>query len=236
MYPASRIFLASTDSISSNTSIPSSPLILYIDKPAGITSFDVIRQLRRRLNIRKMGHAGTLDPLATGLLIIAVENDTKRISTFMNLDKEYEVTMEFGKTSDSYDADGKITVMEPAPEEVPEGKIKVIAAQFVGAIMQVPPAYSAVKVKGVRSYDRARAGEKVVLEPRPVKIHSIELLEYKWPFATIRAKSSKGMYVRSLVHDIGQKLGVGAYVTALRRTAIGPHRVETAQKIDDVTV
>ncbi|MBP9718373.1 tRNA pseudouridine(55) synthase TruB [Candidatus Gracilibacteria bacterium] len=205
-------------------------MILYIDKPSGMTSFDVIRQLRKRLNIRKMGHAGTLDPLATGLLIIAVEKDTKRINEFMNLDKEYEVMMELGKISDSYDADGELT--EVSKKIISREEIEVVIKEFIGTISQVPPAYSAIKVKGVRAYDRARAGEAVVLEPRQVRIDAIDIVQFDFPFVALRVRCAKGTYVRSLVHDIGQKLEVGAYVKSLRRTAIGPHRVETAQKLE----
>lgn len=207
--------------------------ILFIDKPSGMTSFDVIRELRKKLKIRKMGHAGTLDPLATGLLIIALESATKEISNYMNLPKEYEVLIEFGKISDSYDADGEIKET---------GNLKGIARKdfeellkdFIGEIDQMPPAFSAKRIKGQRAYDLARKGLKVDLKPNKVRIFSIEILDWKWPTVSLRVKCGKGTYIRSLAHDLGQRLGCGGYVKELRRTAIGEFRVPDAQKLDNI--
>ena len=205
-------------------------MILLIDKPKGITSFGVIRVLRRQLGIRKMGHAGTLDPLATGLLIIGTEKSTKELASFMGLPKEYEFVVEFGKTSTSYDADGEIT--EGQLREVSREEFEAALQPFVGEIQQRPPIFSAIKVNGRRAYDRARKGEEVVLEPRTVTISSLEVLEWNWPFVKMRMACSKGTYVRSLAHDLGQVLGVGGYVTELRRTAIGSYRVEDAELLE----
>ncbi|MBI4995068.1 tRNA pseudouridine(55) synthase TruB [Candidatus Peregrinibacteria bacterium] len=203
--------------------------ILLIDKPSGITSFDVIRQLRKKLGIRKMGHAGTLDPLATGLLIIAVGAATKEISKYMGLPKEYEVLIEFGKTSTTYDADGEIS--QGILKDVSRAEFKNVLKNFVGEIMQMPPIFSAKKIKGVRAYDLARQGKEVKLEPRKVQIDKIEIIEWSWPFVRLRINCGKGTYIRSIAHDIGEKLGCGGYVCELRRTAIGEFRVENAQRI-----
>lgn len=203
--------------------------ILFIDKSKGITSFDVIRRLRNKLGIKKMGHAGTLDPLATGLLIIATGSATKEISKYMNLPKEYEVLIEFGKTSTTYDADGEISqgvLMDVGRIEF-EDNLK----NFIGEILQTPPIFSAKKIKGVRAYDLARQGKEVKLEPRKVKIDKIEILDFSWPFVKLRVNCGKGTYIRSLAHDIGEKLGCGGYVKELRRTAIGDFKVENAERI-----
>ena len=204
-------------------------MILLIDKPKGITSFDVIRLLRKKLGITKMGHAGTLDPLATGLLIIATDSATKEISKYMGLPKEYEVLIEFGKTSTTYDADGEIT--NCVLSDVGRSEFEKVLWNFIGEIAQTPPIFSAKKIKGVRAYDLARQGKEVKLEPRIVRIDKIEILEWNWPFVRLRVNCGKGTYIRSLAHDIGAKLGCGGYVKELRRTAIGEFKVENAERI-----
>lgn len=203
--------------------------ILLIDKPKGITSFDVIRRLRKKLGIKKMGHAGTLDPLATGLLIIAVRKATKEIFKYMDLPKEYEVLIEFGKTSTTYDADGEIS--QGVLRDVSRAEFEDVLKNFIGEISQIPPIFSAKKIKGVRAYDLARQGKEVKLEPRKVRIDKIEIIAWDWPFVSLRVNCGKGTYIRSLAHDIGQKLGCGGYVKELRRTAIGEFRVENAERI-----
>lgn len=203
--------------------------ILLIDKPSGITSFDVIRRLRNKLGIKKMGHAGTLDPLATGLLIIAVGPATKEISRYMDLPKEYEVLIEFGKNSTTYDADGEIS--QGVLKDISRTEFENILKNFTGEILQMPPIFSAKKIKGVRAYDLARQGKEVKLEPRKVKIDKIEILNWDWPFVSLRVNCGKGTYIRSLAHDIGERLGCGGYVKELRRTAIGEFKVEDAEKI-----
>lgn len=233
--------------------------ILFIDKPKGITSFGVIRELRKKLGIKKMGHAGTLDPLATGLLIIACGKATKRISEFMGLPKEYEVEIEFGKVSNSYDADGSVAPYtaphiplcahvpvcnsifscSDIPSDLfseltsyPNTKFDQALENFKGDISQMPPIYSALKVNGKRAYDLARTGQEVRLEPRIVHVSSIEVIKYEWPFVSLRIGCSKGTYIRSIAHDLGQLLGCGGYVKELRRTKIGEYRIEDAEKIE----
>lgn len=203
--------------------------ILFIDKPSGITSFDVIRRLRKKLGLRKMGHAGTLDPLATGLLIIAVEEATKKISHYVGLPKEYEVTIEFGKVSTTYDADGEIT--EGKLSSITRGAFEEVLKKFIGTTNQTPPPFSAIRVHGRRAYDLARKGEKVTLSPRPIWVRSIEIRGFYWPLVSLRVICGKGTYIRSLAHDIGRELGCGGYVKALRRTAIGQFRVEEAEQL-----
>ncbi len=209
-------------------------LILLIDKPSGITSFDVIRKLRVKLGIRKMGHAGTLDPLATGLLIIGLEKATKELAHYMGLPKEYEVLIEFGKVSTTYDADGEVRVLRDFGEtvrEVGRTEFEKNLKNFIGEIQQTPPAFSAIRLKGKRAYDLARRGEEVKLEPRKIQIFDIEIVEWNWPLVRLRVKCGKGTYIRSLAHDLGMALGCGGYVKELRRTAIGDFRVENASPL-----
>lgn len=219
--------------------------ILLIDKPKGLTSFGVIRELRKKLGVKKMGHAGTLDPLATGLLIIAVGKSTKQISEFMGLPKEYEVEIEFGKVSNTYDADGTLTPFTSTAfpdasvftdsQWCPKEKFAKVLPQFTGEIMQMPPIFSALKVKGQRAYDLARTGQEVHLEPRKVTISEIEILDYSWPFVKLRVACSKGTYIRSLAHDLGQVLGCGGYVKELRRTKIGHYTVTNAYTLQTIS-
>lgn len=201
--------------------------ILLIDKPSGITSFDVIRQLRRKLGIRKMGHAGTLDPLATGLLIIGLEKGTKELSRYMGLPKEYEVLVEFGKVSTTYDADGELRIAD-CELRIARVEFEEVLKNFIGEISQMPPQFSAKRINGRRAYDLARRGEQAALKPVKVFIENIEILEWNWPFARLRVRCGKGTYIRSLAHDLGEALGCGGYVKELRRTAIGEFRVEKA--------
>lgn len=202
--------------------------IILIDKPKGITSFDVIRKLRVKLGIRKMGHAGTLDPLATGLMIIGIGDGTKLLSSYIGLDKTYETIIEFGKKSDTYDADGKIEEIKNAPQISRTQVEEILKSDFTGEIFQTPPAFSAIKVKGQRAYDLARSGKEVKLEPRKITIKNVEILKWDWPFVTLKIDCSKGTYIRSIAHDLGQKLGCGGYVKELRRTRIGSFKVDGA--------
>lgn len=205
--------------------------ILLIDKPSGITSFDVIRILRKKLGIRKMGHAGTLDPLATGLLIIGLGEGTKDLSKYIGLPKEYEVTIEFGKVSNTYDALGKVEGKRFRGEAMMRGKFEKTLSKFIGTTSQIPPKFSALKVKGKRAYELARKGISFQLAPRNVEIFSIEILAWEWPVVKLHVKCGKGTYIRSFAHDLGQALGCGGYVKELRREAIGEFRVEQAKKI-----
>jgi tRNA pseudouridine55 synthase len=206
--------------------------LLLIDKPKDWTSFDVVAKVRgtikREAGLKKpkVGHTGTLDPLATGLLVLCLGSYCKRASEFSKLDKTYEVTMKLGQTSATGDDEGektKVSDHSPAYEEV-EDALK----RFTGEISQVPPAYSAIKVDGQRAYKLARAGKEVKLEPRKVTIHSIENLEYAYPEIKFTVSVSSGTYIRTLVEDIGNFLGTGAYMNALRRTKVGDFSIQKA--------
>jgi tRNA pseudouridine55 synthase len=212
--------------------------ILLIDKPSGWTSFDIVAKVRgllRKLTGSKIkiGHTGTLDPLATGLLVLMVGNYTKKVPEFTKLDKTYEVTMRLGQTSTTGDEEGdKLAISDKVPgiNEVREALVP-----FVGEIEQVPPAYSAVKVGGKRAYDLARAGKTPELKPRQVKIYKLELKKYDYPLVQFAAEVSSGTYIRSLVEDIGKQLGTGAYTSNLRRTRVGNLSVTHAVKPDTLT-
>ena len=209
---------------------------LIINKETGITSFDVIRQLRKKLGQLKMGHLGTLDPLATGVLVVAINKATKLVEYLMGEDKEYEVEAVFGASSDTYDRDGEITPGEMSGVVLHPATIKETMKSFVGEIDQIPPKFSALKVRGMRACDRVRRGEDVQLASRKIKIHEFELLELKQKIGTFRVRCSSGTYIRSLINDLGQKLGVGAYVEKLNRTKVGDFSIEDAVRVDDVNI
>lgn len=176
-----------------------------------------------------MGYAGTLDPLATGLLIIGIGDATKELDNYVGLPKEYEVLIEFGKISTTYDADGEIS--QGILKDVSREEFEDILKNFIGEILQMPPKFSAKHINGKRAYDLARKGQEVKLEPKKIQIYKIGILKFSWPFVSLRVNCGKGTYIRSLAHDIGEKLGCGGYVKELRRTAIGEFRVEKAEKI-----
>ncbi len=203
-------------------------MIFFIDKPKGMSSFDVIRRLKPRFPKKtKIGHAGTLDPLATGLMIVAVErSDTKRLTEFLKLPKRYVAEVTLGITSLTYDSEGPLTsgVCENPPDRAVIEK--VLAEHFSGTISQRPPDFSAAHVRGERAYDLARRGEKVDLPAREVTILSCEILAYQWPIVTLDIRCSSGTYIRSLAHDLGQVLGCGAYMSELRRLEIGPYHLD----------
>lgn len=229
--------------------------ILLIDKPAGLTSFGVVARVRRKLSeeagmvqikgkdgiVRekrkkvKVGHTGTLDPFATGLLILLIGKGTKHANEFLKLDKEYITTVRLGAVSDTGDLEGNLTLCKnedlnniPTPEE-----IETVVRGFLGEIEQRVPNYSAVKINGERAYKLARAGKTVEMPVRKVKIYELEILDYNWPDLTLRCKVSSGTYIRALGEDIGKALGVGGYLTALRRTQVGEYRVEEATSLDE---
>ena len=205
---------------------------LPVDKPAGCTSFDVVRVVRRGTGQRKVGHAGTLDPIATGLLMILVARPATRLQDlFMSLRKEYTGTVRLGEKTPSHDTETEVTERTDS-SEVTTTDIESVCRTFVGTINQVPPMYSAVKIDGERLYKKARRGEHVDRPPRQVTIYDLEVLEHDGPDLTLRVECSKGTYIRSLARDIGAELGVGAHVTALRRTRIGPFHVEDAWPLD----
>lgn len=207
--------------------------VLLVDKPIGWTSFDVVNKIRYSLKPAKIkvGHAGTLDPLATGLLIICTGKLTKKIDQYQAEEKEYTGTLTLGATTPSYDLETEVV---PAGDFsiVKVEEIQAAAASFVGEIAQYPPAHSAIKQGGERVYEKARRGEEVILKPRPVTISVFEITEINLPEVHFRVRCSKGTYIRSLAHDVGQKLGCGAYLSSLRRTGSGSFRVEDAWQVD----
>lgn len=206
-------------------------MILPVDKPAGWTSFDVVAKLRSGLRWRKVGHAGTLDPMATGLLIVLFGECTSSSDEFMDLGKQYRGVVKLGVTTSTDDLDGDITSERPVNWD--EVLVRNIVSSFRGEILQRPPAISAIKVNGERSYKIARSGKELSLEPRPVKIHEITVVELSCPFVTIEVTCGKGTYIRSIARDIGELLGCGGSLAKLRRTSIGDYQVEDAWRIED---
>ena len=207
--------------------------VLLVDKPAGWTSFDVVAKIRGQLRAEytargekptkrqlRVGHAGTLDPFATGLLVILLGDATKKATEFLKLDKVYEATIRLGATSSTGDPEGEIFILH-ATTPVKEEFLEKAVAEFVGEITQIPPKFSAIKVGGQRAYKLARQGKEVEVPPRNVTIHSIEIIDYTWPDLKIRTHVSSGTYIRTLAEDIGTALGTGAYCAALRRITIG---------------
>jgi tRNA pseudouridine55 synthase len=241
--------------------------LLLVDKPAGWTSFDVVAKVRGILKKSqspnasqtfsqkqsdyktsgnqanslkvKVGHTGTLDPLATGLLVLVLGSYCKRAQEFSKLDKTYEVTMRLGQTSTTGDSEGVITdtknYHKTRRSPILMTKLMEVMGEFVGECWQTPPAYSAVKVGGQRAYKLARAGKEVKLEPRRVTIYGIKLTDYSYPEVKFTANVSSGTYIRSLVEDIGQKLDTGAYMLDLRRTEVGEFYIKNALAIEELT-
>lgn len=205
--------------------------IILIDKPAGMSSFGVVARVRRQLTEKagrrvKVGHTGTLDPFATGLMILVVGKETKNAGQFSKLDKVYEATIRLGQTSSTGDPEGEMTpVSDTKPSE--EAVLEALEG-FIGQIEQTPPMFSAIKINGQRAYKLARKGEVVEIPTRTVTIHSLELLDYSYPDIKIRTHVSSGTYIRSLAQDIGQVLGTGAYCSELRRTKIADWSVTDA--------
>ena len=208
-------------------------LVLLVDKPQGWSSFDVIRKLRRLLPVRKIGHAGTLDPMATGLLICLIGRATKLMEVFMGLPKAYTGTLRLGEVTPSFDAETEVSG-RVAWDHLTEADLEAARHLFLGDLTQTPPMYSAVKVDGERLYKKARRGESVERPPRQVRIDAFDLTRWDGPDVSFRVECSKGTYIRSLADDFGRALGVGAHLTVLRRTAIGPHRVDAAWTIDQL--
>jgi len=206
---------------------------LLIDKPSGPTSHDVVDAIRRKFGIKKVGHCGTLDPAATGLLIIVLGRGTKLSEKLMGDDKVYEGTIKFGEATDSYDADGELTASLPVPPLTLD-QLNEEAASFIGDQMQVPPMVSAIKKHGVPLYKLARKGVEVEREPRLIHIYTFRFTEYVEPIGTFKLASTKGTYVRSVAHDLGQKLGCGAHLASLRRSVSGRFDVADAKPLDEV--
>lgn len=208
--------------------------LLLIDKPVGWTSHDVVAKLRGILKMKRIGHAGTLDPFATGLLVIGVGPGTKDLTALVGVDKTYTATARLGATSTTEDPEGEIT--ETGAAEVSRTDLESVLNTFIGTYEQTASLYSAKKVGGKKLYDLARQGlgDTVERPKKMVTISELKLLEYAWPNVTFEVSCSSGTYVRALARDIGEKLGVGAYLTALRRTRIGDFRIEDAKKLEDV--
>jgi tRNA pseudouridine55 synthase len=208
--------------------------IVLVDKPVGVTSHDVVNLLRRKLNTKKIGHAGTLDPFASGLLIAGVKKGTRVLEYFLDMDKTYRAELELGRITDTFDNTGK-TVEEREVPALSEDEIVSVLKSFEGEYLQVPPAYSAKKYNGERLYKLAREGKIINLPPRAVRIYSMTDISYSRERVTFTARVSKGTYIRSLAMDIGYKLGCGATTTNLRRTSQGRFSVDSAFQIEDVS-
>jgi tRNA pseudouridine55 synthase len=206
---------------------------ILVDKPAGPTSHDVVDAIRRKFGIKKVGHCGTLDPNATGLLIIVLGRGTKLSERLMGDDKVYEGTIKFGEATDSYDCDGEITASLPVPQLTLD-RLNEEAAKFIGDQMQMPPMVSAIKKNGVPLYKLARKGIEVEREARLVHIYNFRFTSYAEPLGQFRVACTKGTYIRSIAHDLGQKLGCGAHLTTLRRSASGKFDVADALPLDTI--
>jgi len=206
---------------------------LLVDKPAGPTSHDVVDDIRREFGLKKVGHAGTLDPNATGLLILLLGRGTRLSERLMSDDKVYEGSIKFGETTDSYDCDGELLASLPVPPLTVE-QLNAEAESFVGDLMQTPPMVSAVKQGGVPLYKLARKGLEVERKPRLIHIYSLKFTRYEEPLGWFSVACTKGTYVRSIAHELGQKLGCGANLATLRRTVSGKFDVANATPLDDL--
>jgi tRNA pseudouridine55 synthase len=210
--------------------------IILIDKPAGMTSFGVVARIRRVLTEQngkkmKVGHTGTLDPFATGLMILVVGSECKNASRYSKLDKTYDATIRLGQTSTTGDPEGEITNLSDIKPS--KSEIENVINKFTGEIIQSPPIYSAIKIDGQRAYKLARKGEQVEMPKRQITIYSLKLVDYSYPIVKIKAHVSSGTYIRTLAEDIGASLGVGAFCNKLRRTEIDEWKVDEAKQLSD---
>ena len=213
--------------------IPPEGLILNVYKPAGMTSFDVVRQVRRRLKVKKVGHGGTLDPIAEGVLLIMAGNATKRANELSSLDKTYAAGILLGRKTDTYDTTG-VVLAESDTDNIEYEDIERELQNFIGEIEQVPPMFSAIKIDGKRLYKLARRGIQVERKPRKITIYDIRLKSWMNPSMLIVVHCSKGTYIRSLAEDIGDRLGCGGCMESLVRTRIGDYRVEDSIRLEDM--
>lgn len=204
--------------------------IMAVYKPVGMTSHDAIDVIRKKTGVRKVGHAGTLDPLASGVLVVGIGRQaTKRLSAEVAKEKEYVAEVRLGMTSTTDDEEGEKTTFPRPHFELPsETKVKEVIKRFIGERDQVPPTYSAIKVSGQEAYKRVRRGEKVIMKRRKVTIYSIEVLRYDYPLLRLKVVTGPGVYIRALARDIGQELGVGGYLSGLERTRVGEYGVAGA--------
>ena len=209
--------------------------VIILDKPAGITSAAAVNRVKRLLpRGTKIGHAGTLDPFATGVLLLLVGRATKRCESLMGQPKRYDATVKFGATTETDDPESP-EQPTPAATAIDRATIDAVLPRFIGTIQQRPPAYSALKINGRRSCDRVRDGETVVPEARTVKIYGIKVLDYAWPTLRLRIDCGRGTYVRAIARDLGEALGVGGYLTQLRRTRIGEYDIADAVTLEALT-
>jgi tRNA pseudouridine55 synthase len=208
--------------------------ILNIDKAQGLTSHDVVARLRRICGIRRIGHAGTLDPLATGVLLVCVGSATRLSEYLMGQPKTYETTVRLGQTTTTYDTEGEITAERPF-NHLTHADIEAALAEFRGPLAQIPPIYSAIKVNGQPMYKLARQGKTVERQPRAVTIYALDLLAWNPPDLRLRVACSSGTYIRSLGYDLGERLGCGGHLTALRRTAVGDFQIAQAVSLEALT-
>ena len=207
--------------------------LLNINKPVGLSSFAVVKKVRGWTRCQKVGHAGTLDPLAQGVLIVCTGKATKQADSFMSLPKEYEAVIRLGQTSDTDDAEGALIPVGEVPDMAAEAWTDIVSP-FVGEIQQVPPVYSAIKQQGKRLYALARQGKTVERPPRTVQIYAIDVLDWHSPDLRLLVRCGRGTYIRALARDIGEALGCGGYLAGLSRTAIGDHRIEQAWTLDEL--
>lgn len=210
-------------------------MILLVDKPKGITSHDVVDRVRRITGEKRVGHAGTLDPLATGLLIVGVGREsTKQLGAIaIDTDKTYKAEIMLGQERSTDDSEGEV-IFENDDKKPSIDQIEVVLKKFIGNIEQIPPSFSAIKLQGRKSYDMARRGEVVIHKPRAVVIHSIEIESFEYPILTVVCRVSSGTYIRALARDIGRELGTGAYLSNLRRTKIGEFDVSQAKLLEEM--
>ncbi len=206
-------------------------VVVLVDKPVGWTSFDVVNKIKKTFAIKKVGHAGTLDPMATGLLIVCTARKTKEIDSFVSLEKTYTGTIKLGETTASYDAETEVIDRKPIDTITPSMVIET-TGYFTGEIEQLPPMYSAIKKNGKPLYKLARKGIEVKREPRRVSISEFSVTDINLPYVSFKITCSKGTYIRSIAHDFGQKLNTGGHLTDLRRIAIGPYTVDEAVTIE----
>ncbi|MGZ0656811.1 tRNA pseudouridine(55) synthase TruB [Coraliomargarita sp. W4R53] len=207
--------------------------ILLVDKPQGITSHDVVAKMRRVFHMKKVGHAGTLDPMATGMLLILIGKATKASQYLMSMDKEYAGRVKLGVITDSQDADGEITEERPVPE-LTEEQVKAEMKTFMGDQYQTPPMFSAKKINGQKLYKLARQGITVPREPRVIHISRFDITKFELPEISFIVGTSKGAYVRTIAHDLGERFGCGGHLNELRRTAVGQFRIENASTIEEL--
>lgn len=206
--------------------------ILVIDKPAGLTSHDIVELIRRKFNTERVGHSGTLDPVATGVLVLLVGRATKLFTKFVYFDKEYEATLRLGIVTSTGDSQGRV-IAEKDIEHITQDRVKEVFARFTGEREQVPPMVSAIKHKGKRLYELARQGIEVERKARRIKIYDLTITRMSLPEIDFYVKCSKGTYIRRLGEEIGEELGVGGFISRIRRISLGPYHIRDAVKIED---